>query len=118
MNAKRLTGDRNQCPGCGDYFNSVSAFDKHRTGTFGVSRRCRTVEEMFGAGMARNMSGFWVGKPQNEDVGNRISGGFPLRQGDRYMQTKTSSEIEKTAADKNLQGEIALTTRAYFRPLV
>lgn len=56
----KLTGQRNQCPGCHQYFNSNAAFDKHRTGTFGVDRRCKTEEEMLAAGMAVNSKGFWV----------------------------------------------------------
>ena len=30
----KLTGDRNQCQACKEYFNSTHAFDKHRTGDF------------------------------------------------------------------------------------
>lgn len=56
----KLTGDRNQCPGCGEYFNSTRAFDKHRIGDFGKDRRCATVSEMEAKGMAKNSSGFWV----------------------------------------------------------
>ena len=56
----KLNGDRNQCQGCKEHFNSTAAFDKHRTGQFGVDRRCRTVDEMYGAGMAHNDRGFWV----------------------------------------------------------
>src|SRR5260370_3832476 len=60
----RLSGDRNECPGCGQLFNSSAAFDKHRTGTFTpAARRCVTNPEMIAKGMARNASGFWVGTP-------------------------------------------------------
>lgn len=55
-----LRGDRNQCCGCGEYFNSSAAFDKHRHGDFGKDRRCRTVEEMREKGMDKNAAGFWV----------------------------------------------------------
>jgi len=66
---KRLSGDRNQCPTCGLYFNSTSAFDKHRVGKHSIPdgkkwkllpRRCLTPEEM----MQRNMferDGWWYG---------------------------------------------------------
>ena len=54
-----LRGDRNQCPTCHEYFNSVRAFDKHRTGTW-TTRRCLTADEMTGKGMLKNQSGFWV----------------------------------------------------------
>jgi hypothetical protein len=56
----KLTGQRNQCPGCRALFNSNAAFDKHRTGQFGVDRRCRTETEMLDAGMAQRADGFWV----------------------------------------------------------
>jgi hypothetical protein len=69
----KLSGDRNQCAGCGEYFNSSAAFDKHRTGAFGApmgdgtymqhSRRCRTVAEMQAAGMAKNKDGWWLTEP-------------------------------------------------------
>lgn len=57
---KGLTGDRNQCAGCGELFRSTAAFEKHRIGDFGVNRKCRTVDEMANAGMAKNKLGFWV----------------------------------------------------------
>jgi hypothetical protein len=57
----RLTGDRNQCQGCKEFFNSTTAFDKHRTGQHGVDRRCLDEPEMLSKGMAKNSAGFWVG---------------------------------------------------------
>lgn len=59
---KNLSGQRNQCPTCGEYFNSNIAFEKHRIGEFGIDRRCATVEEMlsFKKPMAKNNAGFWV----------------------------------------------------------
>ena len=42
--AMRLSGQRNQCPSCGEPFNSNAAFDKHRTGQFGKDRRCMSVD--------------------------------------------------------------------------
>ena len=56
----RLSGDRNQCPTCGQYFNSSAAFDKHRTGPLDGDRRCLTEPEMLSKGMAKSNSGFWV----------------------------------------------------------
>jgi uncharacterized C2H2 Zn-finger protein len=56
----KLTGQRNQCPTCGEFFRSNAAFDKHRTGRHGVDRRCMTVEEMQANRMAKNAAGFWV----------------------------------------------------------
>lgn len=64
----KLTGDRNQCPGRGRYFNSSAAFDKHRTGAHGVDRRCLTEREMRDKGMALGASGFWVGSPRPQET--------------------------------------------------
>ncbi|WP_186118298.1 hypothetical protein [Burkholderia gladioli] len=55
-----LSGDRNQCQGCKQFFNSTAAFDKHRMGAFGIDRRCRSVEEMEAVGMCKNAAGFWI----------------------------------------------------------
>lgn len=55
-----LKGQRNQCRGCNEYFNSNLAFDKHRTGHHGHDRRCMTVEEMLAKGMLKNSRGFWI----------------------------------------------------------
>jgi hypothetical protein len=55
-----LTGNRNQCQSCKQYFNSNTAFDKHRTGEHGVNRRCRTTQEMTALGMLVNHAGFWI----------------------------------------------------------
>lgn len=61
----KLTGNRNQCPTCGEFFNSTYAFDKHRTGPFGkastpAQRRCLKPDEMRAIGMLKNEAGFWV----------------------------------------------------------
>ena len=55
----RLTGSRCLCRTCGDYFNSVSMFDKHRVGEY-PARRCLTSEEMSARGYVRNEAGFWI----------------------------------------------------------
>lgn len=60
MDTPTLTGQRNQCPTCGELFKSNAAFDKHRTGRFGIDRRCRTVSEMESKGMSRNAKGYWI----------------------------------------------------------
>jgi hypothetical protein len=39
---------KNQCMSCKEYFNSNSAFEKHRHGQYGVDRRCMTPDEMTG----------------------------------------------------------------------
>ena len=43
------------------YFNSTSAFDKHRKGVVGIDRRCLTEPEMRAIGMDTNAAGYWVG---------------------------------------------------------
>jgi hypothetical protein len=67
---KTLRGQRNQCPSCGEYFNSNVAFEKHRIGDFGIDRRCATVDEMlsFKKPMAVNSTGFWVTALMPESV--------------------------------------------------
>ena len=64
---KKLRGDRNQCRGCGEYFNSTRAFDKHRVGRYATetkpnTRRCLTPEEMTKKGMLQSEDGFWITK--------------------------------------------------------
>lgn len=56
----KISGDRNQCAGCGEFFNSTAAFDKHRVGTFGVDRRCAAVDQMEAKGMVKNAAGYWI----------------------------------------------------------
>ena len=63
-----LNGDHNQCPTCGEYFNSTFAFDKHRIGAFVVDRRCRTVAEMQEAGMALNAGNWWISEKGPEGL--------------------------------------------------
>ena len=61
----KLTGNRNQCQACKQYFNSNAAFDMHRVGGHGVDRRCRTPQEMLDKGMVVNHAGFWVTEAYN-----------------------------------------------------
>ena len=58
---RQLRGDRNQCAACGEYFNSASAFDKHRVGEFGKDRGCMGLFEMAHVGMHYGADGFWRG---------------------------------------------------------
>lgn len=66
MSAPKLTGNRCRCAACGDLFNSTSAFDRHRAGTFAPlgtwphARRCLTAEELQAKGWSRNGAGFWI----------------------------------------------------------
>jgi len=65
----KLTGDRNQCPGCSLYFNSSYAFDKHRLGDHQLgTRACLSVAAMAAKGMILNAAGFWCGKAMPASV--------------------------------------------------
>ena len=56
-----LRGDHNECPGCGQLFNSGKAFDKHRNGSHaGGGRHCLTPDQMRVIGMDKNKGGWWV----------------------------------------------------------
>lgn len=65
-----LSGQRNQCRGCDQYFNSNKAFDKHRRGDYEHGRRCLTPEEMMAKGMSLNKAGFWITEKMPEAVSN------------------------------------------------
>jgi len=59
----RLTGNRVECPTCRECFNSDSAFDRHRVGTYDDPknpRRCLTVPQMVAKGFKVNAQGFWI----------------------------------------------------------
>ena len=59
----REGSDQNQCPSCRALFKSISAFDKHRIGSFSAgTRRCRTATEMAAIGMSKNGNGLWITK--------------------------------------------------------
>lgn len=68
MSRPILRGDRNQCAGCGQCFNSSHAFDKHRTGEHGVNRHCMSAEQMQAKGMVLRDDGFWRGSAMPEAV--------------------------------------------------
>jgi len=60
-----LRGNRCQCQGCFEYFNSEKAFNAHRTGKYmPMERRCLTVDEMLQCGMSLNSAGFWITEVQ------------------------------------------------------
>jgi hypothetical protein len=63
-----LTSSRNQCGGCGQYFNSNTAFEKHRSGIFGIDRRCLNDQEMKAKKMVKNAAGFWTGEPMDQSI--------------------------------------------------
>ena len=68
---KLLKGDRNQCTACHHYFNSIGAFEKHRTGKMD-SRRCLTPDEMQDKGMSVNQAGFWIGTKMPANLVQRL----------------------------------------------
>ena len=68
---KVLRGDRNQCQSCKEYFNSSGAFEKHRTGKYGVDRRCRTPEEMIEKGFSLNAAGYWIASKMPDHLKKR-----------------------------------------------
>jgi len=60
LTVSKLRGDRCKCANCGHYFNSTSAFDKHRVGKYMPdSRRCLSITEMFEK-MVINGKGYWI----------------------------------------------------------
>lgn len=64
MTGPRLTGNRCQCPTCGEYFASARGFDRHRIGPYAKpgewqgTRRCLTLAELQARGWERNPRGF------------------------------------------------------------
>jgi hypothetical protein len=61
--AARLAGSRCRCTACGELFNSVSVFDRHRVGNWenrGANRRCLTIPQMLAKGWRLNVRGFWI----------------------------------------------------------
>lgn len=87
MTRLRLTGNRCLCTACGEYFNGVQPFDKHRTGDFGTKRRCLTVPEMAAAGFIRNAAGFWCDRASTEHAARPRAQDIPARFGTRERVT-------------------------------
>ena len=56
------------CRGCCESFNSVGAFDMHRTGNHATDRRCMSPGEMYERGMRENADGYWVTQLMPSDV--------------------------------------------------
>ncbi len=57
---RKLSGNRNQCPACREYFNSSKAFGQHRTGLFNGTRRCLTVVEIQAMNFSKTKDDFWL----------------------------------------------------------
>jgi len=50
-----------RCSACGEYFNSVVAFEKHRIGVHRIKgRKCRSKAQMKARGMSVNHKGYWI----------------------------------------------------------
>jgi hypothetical protein len=64
----KLGNSRNQCGACREYFNSNHAFEKHRTGIFGVDRRCLNAQEMLDKKMLKNSAEYWVGSIMDKSL--------------------------------------------------
>lgn len=65
----KLSGQRNQCRSCGEYFNSNAAFDKHRAGTYTPNtRHCLSQDEMKAKGMVIGGDGFWRGSEMPKGI--------------------------------------------------
>lgn len=52
----KLTGDRNQCPTCGEFFDTTEDFDLHRYGAW-RERKCKDPNSM--RYMEKDQWGFW-----------------------------------------------------------
>jgi len=72
-----LRGNRCQCTGCGDFFNSTSTFDRHRTGRFDVpgDRRCLSGNELIARGWSRNTARLWIERTMRSTATGMFRGG-------------------------------------------
>jgi hypothetical protein len=64
----KLSGTRNQCSGCDEYFSSNESFDMHRIGEHGKDRRCATPTEMLAKKMVKNKRGFWLRRERKKET--------------------------------------------------
>lgn len=55
-----LYTDKCRCMACGEYFNSSSAFTKHRVGPLGHARRCLTPAQLRARGWFLTDTGHWA----------------------------------------------------------
>ncbi|OOG43233.1 hypothetical protein B0E52_09865 [Rhodanobacter sp. C06] len=80
MTAPKLTGNRCQCTACGEYFNGVQPFDRHRVGSFGTDRRCLDVQAMEAAGFVRNAAGFWTSEARAQRAARQRAAAIPAHR--------------------------------------
>ncbi len=64
-----------ECTGCGEFFNSAYAFEKHQIwgkpdGQGNQAMRCLTPAQMVAKGWSRNEGGWWItsARPQLEQA--------------------------------------------------
>ncbi len=86
---RKLTGCRCRCGACGEHFNSVTAFDLHRAGTF-EARRCLAPAEMVAFGMSSTVAGFWITETREQRELRRGGVGQTHRGGDRHGPAPTA----------------------------
>lgn len=58
----------NQCPTCGEIFESIYSFDWHRIGDYGKDRRCMTISEMLEKKMGKNNRNRWVSRLKDSPI--------------------------------------------------
>lgn len=94
-----VTSQRCRCGSCGDFFNSVTAFDGHRVGPYrqlrdsphAVDRRCLAPDEMTARGWQRNASGYWT-------TGTMPATAFPVaRQSGNGIDPATSARVASSS---------------------
>ena len=56
---------KNMCRACGQFFNSVSMFDRHLGGT-PQERKCRSPQWLLSKGHLLNKDGFWIREKYEE----------------------------------------------------
>lgn len=93
-NTPKLTGNRCQCPTCGEYFNGLDAFDHHRIGNYAKgnrpnTRRCLAVAELEAAGFVRNAAGFWMTDSNAQRAARRSVAGVQAPRAHRAMVLPT-----------------------------
>lgn len=72
----KLTGSRCMCCACGEYFNSLKAFDRHVMVIKGLSARltiCKTPASLLAWGWSKNADGFWITQGMAVRAQNRRS---------------------------------------------
>lgn len=55
-----LKGKRCMCPTCGEFFSSITMFDKHRAGEHGVDRHCLDPQTLGMVIRERGNNTYWT----------------------------------------------------------